>query len=82
MGWIARCFDGLVGGCSIALVSMPVHYWNSSPFWIEATVPNTIVWVLAVSMIPTAALLTPPFGPSASPKKKKNKLPLTHAESQ
>jgi hypothetical protein len=55
-------------GCAVAFVSIPVHDWNSSPWYIEVIVVFTIIWVLSVSLIPMAALLTPSFGPSASPK--------------
>jgi hypothetical protein len=55
-------------GCAVAFVSIPAHDWNSSSFGIEVIVVFTIVWVLAVPLVPMAALLTPSFGPSASPK--------------
>ena len=66
-------------GCAVAFVSIPVRDWNSSSFWIEAIVVFTVVWVLAVSLIPMAVLLTPSFGPSPLPKPKP---PLTDAESK
>jgi len=58
-------------GCPVLFVSIPVRDWNSSSFGIEAIVVFTIVWVLAVSLIPMAFLLTPSFGPSPLPKRKK-----------
>jgi hypothetical protein len=64
-------------GCAVAFVSIPVRDWNSSSFWIQAIVVFTIVWVLSGSLIPMAALLTPSFGPSASPKQE---LPVTRAD--
>jgi len=60
-------------GCAVAFVSIPVHAWNSSSFWIEAIVVFTIFWVLAVPLVPMAALLTPSFGPSTSPKPKQTR---------
>jgi len=57
-------------GCAVAFVSIPARDWNSSSPWIEAIVVFTIVWVLAVSLIPMAVLLTPSFGPSPLPKQK------------
>jgi hypothetical protein len=56
-------------GCAVAFVSIPVGDWNSLPWWIEAIVVFTIIWVLFGSLIPMGALLTPSFGPNTTPKK-------------
>jgi hypothetical protein len=56
-------------GIPVLIVSIPVRDWNSPSFLIEALVVFTIVWVLAVSLIPMAFLLTPSFGPSPLPKR-------------
>jgi hypothetical protein len=64
-------------GLPVLFVSIPVRDWNSPSLLIEAIVVITIVWVLAVSLIPMAVLLTPSFGPSPLPKRKK---PATFAD--